>query len=162
MILVTRRRLKRLTVGDYDLGHLDMPYGTEFYSSIAMRALLHTEFAAVLARAGTSRGRAAVPPWAAGLAVVLEPHSPEAIAMPVEETTFTWHETLGVPPDADAARRTMRRLAHIPHRPRRGTLQQITTSRGRTRASPPSSPFRPRTRAAWAFGAAHHARQAKR
>jgi DNA-binding transcriptional regulator YiaG len=76
MNLVTRRRLKRLTVGDYDLGHLDM---------------LHTEFAALLARTGTSqagfarltgltprqvnnwcRGRAAVPPWAAILAAILE------------------------------------------------------------------------------------------
>jgi transcriptional regulator with XRE-family HTH domain len=84
-----------------------------------MRSLLHTEFAALLARAGTSqadfarlsgltprqvnnwcRGRATVPPWAAALAVLLETHSPEAISMLVEDTTFTWHETLGVPPSA--------------------------------------------------------------
>jgi transcriptional regulator with XRE-family HTH domain len=106
-----------------------------------MRALLHTEFAALLARAGVSqaafarltgltprqvnnwcRGRAEVPPWAAALAVLLEERSPEAITILVEETAFAWHETLGVPPTADAAalRRAMARLALIYHPDRGG------------------------------------------
>ena len=60
-----------------------------------MRVLLHTEFAALLGRTGVSqagfarltgltarqvnnwcRGRAAIPPWAAALAVLLEERSP--------------------------------------------------------------------------------------
>ena len=63
-----------------------------------MRSLLHTEFAALLARAGVAqaafarltgvtprqvnnwcRGRADVPVWAALLAVLLRDHSPEAL-----------------------------------------------------------------------------------
>jgi len=63
-----------------------------------MRSLLHTEFAALLTRAGVSkagfarltgltarqvnnwcRGRAAVPPWATALAVILKHHSSKAI-----------------------------------------------------------------------------------
>ena len=101
-----------------------------------MRALLHTEFAALLARADVSqaafarisgytprqvnnwaRGRAAAPLWAIALAAVLQQTSPEAIQILLEETQFTWHETLGVPPNADAAalRRAMARLALIYH-----------------------------------------------
>jgi len=97
-----------------------------------MRTLLHTEFTALLARTGTSqagfarlagfsprqvnnwcRGRAAVPPWAAALAVLLEERAPEVITMLVEEAAFAWHETLGVPPgaEADAIRLAVRRLA---------------------------------------------------
>ncbi len=59
------------------------------------------------------RGRATLPPWAAALAVLLERHSPEAIAMLTEARTFAWHETRGVPPNAtaDATRLAMRRLA---------------------------------------------------
>ena len=87
-----------------------------------MRALLHTEFASLLARAGVSqagfarlagvtarqvnnwcRGRAAVPRWAIALAAILQDTSPEAIQIRLEETAFAWHETLGVPPNADAA-----------------------------------------------------------
>ena len=85
-----------------------------------MRALLHTEFAALLDRAGTSqagfarltgltprqvnnwcRGRAAVPPWAAILAAILEECSPDALEMMVDEARFSWRETLGVPPEAE-------------------------------------------------------------
>ena len=69
-----------------------------------MRALLHTEFAALLARAGVSqaafarmsgytprqvnnwcRGRAVVPLWAVALAAILDEHSPDAIEMMVDE-----------------------------------------------------------------------------
>ena len=101
-----------------------------------MRALLHTEFAALLARADVSqaafarlsgytprqvsnwaRGRAAAPLWAIALAAVLQRTSPEAIQIMLEEITFAWHETLGVPPNADATalRRAMVRLALTYH-----------------------------------------------
>jgi transcriptional regulator with XRE-family HTH domain len=72
-----------------------------------MRALLHTEFAALLARAGVSqagfarltgvtarqvnnwaRGRALVPKWAALLAVALQDISPEALTIALEEAAF--------------------------------------------------------------------------
>ena len=87
-----------------------------------MRGLLHTGFAALLARAGVGqagfarlagvtarqvnnwcRGRAAVPRWAIVLAAVLQDTSPEAVRILREETAFAWHETLGVSPNADAA-----------------------------------------------------------
>jgi transcriptional regulator with XRE-family HTH domain len=101
-----------------------------------VRALLHTEFAALLARADISqaafarlsgytprqvnnwaRGRAAAPLWAIALAAVLQHTSPEAILILLEEIEFAWHETLGVPPNADVAalRRAMARLALIYH-----------------------------------------------
>jgi transcriptional regulator with XRE-family HTH domain len=112
-----------------------------------MRALLHTEFAALLARAGVSqaafagvtgytprqvnnwcRGRATVPLWAVALAAILDEHSPDAIEMMVDEALFSWHETLGVPPAADAAavRRAMTRLALAYHPDKSGTQQQMT------------------------------------
>jgi len=112
-----------------------------------MRALLHTEFAALLARAGVGqaafarltgltprqvnnwcRGRAAVPPWAAALAALLDQHSPDAIEMMVDEALFSWHENLGVPPAADpaAVRRAMTRLALAYHPDKGGTQQQMT------------------------------------
>ena len=80
----------------------------------AARALLHTKFAALLARADVSR---AAPLWAIALAAVLQHTSPEAIQIRLEEIQFAWHETLGVPPNADAAalRRAMARLALIYH-----------------------------------------------
>jgi transcriptional regulator with XRE-family HTH domain len=83
-----------------------------------MRALLQTEFAALLARAGVSlasfarltgvtarevnngtRGRALVPRWAALLAIALEHFSPEALSIALEEAEFSWREILGVPPN---------------------------------------------------------------
>jgi transcriptional regulator with XRE-family HTH domain len=86
-----------------------------------MQTLLHTEFAALLDRADVRqaafarltgvtprqvnnwcRGRAAVPRWAALLAAVLGDISQEALVIRLEETTFLWHETLGVPPNAEA------------------------------------------------------------
>ena len=112
-----------------------------------MRALLHTEFAALLARAGVGqaafarmsgytprqvnnwcRGRAVVPLWAVALAAILDEHSPAAIEMMIDEARFSWHETLGVPPAADAAavRRAMTTLAHAHHPDKGGTQHQMT------------------------------------
>jgi DNA-binding transcriptional regulator YdaS (Cro superfamily) len=87
-----------------------------------MRTLLHTEFAALLARADVrqaafarltgitprqvnnwGRGRAAVPKWAATLAVMLAEFTPEALAILLDEAAFSWQQTLGVPPVADAS-----------------------------------------------------------
>jgi hypothetical protein len=111
-----------------------------------MRALLGTEFAALLARADVSqasfarltgytvrqvnnwcRARAAVPPWAAALAVLLQNASPEAIQILLEEVQFSWHETLGVPSTADAStiRRAWARLAHSHHPDKGGTQEQM-------------------------------------
>ena len=89
-----------------------MRYGTEFYTQCAMRTLPATAFAALLARATVSqagfarlagltprqvnnwcRSRAAVPRWAAALAVLLDEHSPEAITLLVEEAALAWHDT---------------------------------------------------------------------
>jgi transcriptional regulator with XRE-family HTH domain len=112
-----------------------------------MRVLLATEFAALLARADVTqaafarltgmtprqvnnwcRARAAVPPWAAALAAMLQQTSPQAIRILLEETRFRWHETLGLPPTADAAavRRAMRRLALAYHPDKGGTEEQMT------------------------------------
>src|SRR5271165_936097 len=109
-----------------------------------MKALLGTEFAALLARATISqavfarltgyttrqvnnwcRTRAAVPPWAAALAVLLQA-SPEAVQILLEEVQFSWHETLGVPPNADpgAIRRAWVRLAHANHPDKGGAQEQ--------------------------------------
>jgi transcriptional regulator with XRE-family HTH domain len=113
-----------------------------------MPTLLHTEFAALLARTGTSqagfarlvglsprqvnnwcRGRAAVPFWAAVLAAILEERSPDALEMMVDDAQFSWHETLGLPPgaEADAIRLAMGRLA------RRYAPDQGGTERQRAR-----------------------------
>jgi hypothetical protein len=101
-----------------------------------MPALLGTEFAALLARADLAqagfarlagvtarqvnngcRGRAAVPPWAAALAVVLAEIPPHTLAIRLATTAFAWHEVLGVAADANAAttRRAMTRLALVYH-----------------------------------------------
>ncbi len=85
-----------------------------------MRVLLHTELAALLARAGMSqaafarlsgvtprqvnkwaRGHAAVPRWAALLAIVLEDTSPEALLLMLGDTQLSCHQVLGVPYGAD-------------------------------------------------------------
>ena len=112
-----------------------------------VRALLATEFRALLARADVSQAafarltgyttrqannwcqaRAAIPPWAAALAIVLQDLSPDAIQIQLEEVTFTWHEILGLPPSADAAavQRAMRRLALTYHPDKGGTQEQMT------------------------------------
>ena len=78
--------------------------GIEFYRRSPMRRLRHTEFAALLTRADVSqaafarfagvtprqvnnwcRARAAVPAWAALIAVLLDEQSPEALTNMVEE-----------------------------------------------------------------------------
>jgi transcriptional regulator with XRE-family HTH domain len=112
-----------------------------------MRALIHTEFAALLARAGVSqasfarlagvtarqinnwiRGRALVPQWAALFAVALQDVSPESLTISLEEAEFSWRETLGVPPNADTAeaRRAMTRLALRYHPDKGGRPEQMT------------------------------------
>ena len=112
-----------------------------------MRTLLHTEFVALLARVRVSqasfarlagvtarqvnnwaRGRAAVPQWAALLAVALETFSPEALAILLDETAFSWHEILGVPLNADgaAAGRAMTRLALRYHPDKGGQPEEMT------------------------------------
>jgi transcriptional regulator with XRE-family HTH domain len=112
-----------------------------------MRALLHTEFDALLARAGVSqasfarltgvtarqvnnwtRGRALVPRRAALLAVTLQDVSTESLTISLEETEFSWREILGVSPNADtaAARRAMTRLALRYHPDKGGRPEQMT------------------------------------
>ena len=72
-------------------------------------------------------GRAAVPSWAAALAILLQDTSPEAIQILLEEVQFSWHETLGVPPNADAGtvRRAWARLALAYHPDKGGTQAQM-------------------------------------
>jgi len=112
-----------------------------------MRTLLHTEFAALLARTGTSqaafarltgltarqvnnwcRGRAAVPPWAAALAAILDERSPDALEMMVDDTQFSWDETLNVPPGTatEEIDRALRRLARRSAPDQGGTAAQRT------------------------------------
>ena len=52
-------------------------------------------------------------PEGAALAILMQDNSPEAIQILLEEVQFSWHETLGVPPNADAGtvRSAMARLA---------------------------------------------------
>jgi transcriptional regulator with XRE-family HTH domain len=111
-----------------------------------MRALLHTEFTALLARAGVTqagfarlagltprqvnnwaRGRAAVPKWAALLVVALDALTPDGVEIMVEDAEFRWHETLGVAPNADQAtlRRAMTRLAMLYHPDKGGQPEQM-------------------------------------
>ena len=111
-----------------------------------MRPLLHTEFAALLARAAVSqagfarfagvtarqvnnwaRGRATVPRWAAMLAIALEELSPDALDLQLEEARFSCREVLGLPAKADAAaiRRAMARLALIYHPDKGGAPEQM-------------------------------------
>jgi DNA-binding transcriptional regulator YdaS (Cro superfamily) len=120
--------------------------GTEFYIKSAVRALLHTEFEALLARVGTTqaafarltgvtprqvnnwaRGRATVPKWAAVLAAALGEFTPESLEIMVEAAEFSWAETLGVAPHADASlvRRAMTKLALAYHPDKGGTQDQM-------------------------------------
>jgi DnaJ-domain-containing protein 1 len=111
-----------------------------------MHRLADTAFAALPARADVSqasfarltgytarqvnnwcRARAAVPPCRrAALGVLLQNASPEAIQILLEEVQFSWHETLGVPPNADAGtiRRAWAKLAHVHHPDKSGTQEQ--------------------------------------
>ncbi len=111
-----------------------------------MRALLHTEFAALLARADVSqaafarltgvtarqvnnwaRGRAPVPAWAGLLAAIVQAQSPALLAIAAEATAPAWHETLGVAADADpaTARRAMAGLAWHHHPDHGGSPVQM-------------------------------------
>jgi transcriptional regulator with XRE-family HTH domain len=112
-----------------------------------MRTLVHTEFAALLARADVRqaafarltgvtprqvnnwcRGRAAVPRWAALLAIVLDDTTQDALTIMAEETAFGWHEILGVAgtPDAAEARPAMTGLARRYHPDKGGQPAQMT------------------------------------
>lgn len=111
-----------------------------------MRALLSTEFAALLARADVSqaafarlagvtprqvnnwaRGRALVPRWAALLVVALLEHSAEALVLALEEASFSWAEVLSLKPNAEPmeARRAMTRLALLYHPDKGGKVEHM-------------------------------------
>ncbi len=120
-------------LGYLPAGHFRSHYGSEFHTKRAMRALLHTAFAALHARAGVSQatfgrirrhaspGQQLMPRTrrsaALGDRACRGParHLPEAIRILLEETAFAWHETLGVPSNADTAalRLAMARLELI-------------------------------------------------
>ena len=86
-------------------------------------------------RAG-SQGSASVSWWkaagGAALAILMQDTSPEAIQILLEEVQFSWHETLGVPPNADAAtvRSAMVRLALAYHPDKGGTQAQMARING--------------------------------
>jgi transcriptional regulator with XRE-family HTH domain len=103
--------MKTLKIADYDLGHLD--------TLLARAGVSQAGFARLSGLTPRQvnnwcRGRAALPPWAAVLAAILEERSPDALEMTVDEAQFRWHETLGVPPDAATGEidGAVRRLAH--------------------------------------------------
>jgi hypothetical protein len=96
-----------------------------------VRAFLGTEFAALLARTDVGQaalarvtgysthqvnnwchGRAAMPPWTAVLAILMQDASPQAIQILFKEVQLAGNETLGVPSNAevDTVRRTIARL----------------------------------------------------
>ena len=125
-----------------------------------MRALLHTEFDALLARPSVSqasfarltgvtarqlnnwaRGSALVPRWAVLLAVTLQDVSPESLTISLEEAEFSCRDILGIPPNADtvAARRAMTRLgAPLPSgqgRPARADDPPASTPHTRRRSA---------------------------
>jgi DnaJ-domain-containing protein 1 len=80
---------------------------------------------------GCSQGSASVAggklPEGAALAILLQDASPAAIQILLDEVRFGWHETLGVPPNADAGtiRRAWARLAHAHHPDKGGTQEQM-------------------------------------
>ncbi len=111
-----------------------------------MRALLSTEFSALLDRASLSqagfarltgvttrqvnkwaRGRAAVPQWAGLMAVALIEQSADSLICSLAAAQFSWAEVLGVSPDAEPteARRAMTRLAVLYHPDKGGTTEQM-------------------------------------
>jgi len=111
-----------------------------------MRALLSTEFAALLDRVSLSqaafarltgvttrqvnkwaRGRADVPQWAALLAIALTEQSAEALICSLAVAKFSWADVLGVSPHAEIAeaRRAMTRLAVLYHPDKGGTTEQM-------------------------------------
>jgi len=131
-----------------------------------MRTLLHTEFAALLARTGTSqagfarltgltprqvnnwcRGRAAVPPWAAILAAILEERSPGAATGEIDRAlrrlACRYAPDQGGPGSAPPARGRgpRRRTGHRP-RPRPSPPLIRPTARGKS-AAPGAEPYEP-------------------
>ncbi len=107
---------------------------------------MHTEFAALLARADVTqaafarlagvtarqvnnwvRGRAAVSQWAALLAVALLDLSAEELAIGLEEVSFSWAEVLGVPAEvgATAIRSSWTGLALLYHPDKGGRPDQM-------------------------------------
>jgi DNA-binding transcriptional regulator YiaG len=116
----------------HDAGHPSTETQKDPTDTLKVDRQLGTEFAALLARADVSqagfarlagvtarqvnnwcRCRAAVPRWAAVLALLLAEITPEAVEIRLEEAMFAWHEVLGVAPnaDVDTARRAMTCLA---------------------------------------------------
>ena len=112
-----------------------------------MRALLYTEFVAILNHAGITqagfgrltgvsarqinnwaKGRDAIPKWAALIAMMMEHFTPEALEITVEAADFSWSEVLGIPAasDALAVRKAMLRLALIYHPDKGGLSEQMT------------------------------------
>jgi transcriptional regulator with XRE-family HTH domain len=94
------------------------PLGTEFTALLAHAGVSQATFARLTGTTARQvnnwcRGRASVPAWAAALAILMQDTSPEAIQIRLEEVRFSWHKTLGVPPNAEAGtvRRAMARLA---------------------------------------------------
>jgi len=75
-----------------------------------------------------TRGHAAVPRWAALLAVVLEDTAPEALLLMLDDTQLSCLQVLGVPYGADMAtiRRAMRGLALLYHPDKGGEPEQMT------------------------------------
>ena len=67
-------------------------------------------------------------PEGAALAILMQDTSPEAIQILLDELQFSWHETLGVPPnaEADAVRRAMAALLLAYHPDKGGTQAQMT------------------------------------
>ncbi len=117
-----------------------------------MRAPLHTDFAAVLNRAGVSQaafarlggvtarqvnnwtcGRAAVPRWAALLVIDLVDTTPDALLLMLNDAPLSCHQVLGVACGADMA--TLRQAAH--------GLALLTTPTGVASPSRWSSSTRP-------------------
>jgi hypothetical protein len=91
-------------------------YRSHFYAWGAMRALLGTEFAALLARA-------AVPPWAAALAVLLQDASPAAIQILLEEVQFRLARDTRRAAQRDARHVSPRPDSHLAYHPDKGGSQ---------------------------------------
>ena len=112
---------------------------------------MHTEFVALLARAGVTqaafarlagvtarqvnnwvRGRAAVPQWASLLAIAILDLSTEELATWLEKMQFGWNEVLGVSAAADAAslRRAWTGLAVRYHSDKGGSREHMTRVNG--------------------------------
>ncbi len=111
-----------------------------------MRALLHSEFVALLNRADVTqaafgrlvdvtacqvnnwaKGRAAIPKWAALIAVMMDDYTPETLEIAVEAADFSWGDLLGILADSDvtAIRQAMLQLASLYHPDQGGRSNQM-------------------------------------